>query len=686
MKKIVLLLLSITLVACNGGGSSDSSGSSGGGNTPPGPTPDPTPIPSPTPDPAPSGLLLNGKYVISGNFGAITNKSLSNTSLRNLLLQADNSWKQMPLGTPQLTSYVFAKNRFVAVGSSNYYDHSYYGLFSDDGINWYKSNNFTHTTPSPLDIYYDSQNQKYLLPNQQSTDGVTWTTFNNQGRVPMSYGNSRYLTISIYGTYYSLDSATWLQANDNAYTFSDSGQIGLSFNGQKFLASNNAITYYKSQYGISADGNNWTAQNYPIQINNSSCTIKNLNNSYFCYFNLGDINNASVASSSNGINWNSSVPLNLNGESQLNQTAVTYVNYKYYAYCGDKSSIQQVESGGYRLCSSNNGIDWNYFGHTPYPVTGNDYTSYGLSGDQTLTYQYGKYFLFGKFGKVWYSTDNMQTWTQTVSGISVTNYNTFQNSTGLSFVLGTTNSDYPKVELAIAYSTDNAASFKMAKVPNIAQAPRAIATSGSDYVVVGNAGTLLHSTDGINWTSINVSNITTSDLTNVQYLNGKYYVTGDLGYVLTSSNGINWSYSQASGNPRLMDIIYNNNKFFVVGYGGYIAYSLNGTNWIKATTSTSNQINSVVFGNSVYVAVGNSGTILNSQDGVTWSSVSAAAIKNSSGIAIPLSSSINSIIYDTQDGFVAVGEHGLVIKSADGKNWLIDSPSTYDYSSITPLD
>ena len=97
MKKIVLVLLGITLVACNGGGSSGS-GDSGGGSTP---------NPSPTPDPGPSGLLLNGKYVISGDFGAITNKSLSKTSLHNLLLEADNSWKQMPLGAPRLQSYVF---------------------------------------------------------------------------------------------------------------------------------------------------------------------------------------------------------------------------------------------------------------------------------------------------------------------------------------------------------------------------------------------------------------------------------------------------------------------------------------------------------------------------------------------------------------------------------------------------
>lgn len=674
-------MLSISLVACNG---------NSGDNSQPIPSPTITPQPNPTiTPPGPSGLTLNGKYVLSGSFGAITNKTIDN----GLIQVADNSWKQIPLGAPVIFNYVFAKNRFVAVGGNNSADsYGNYKLFSDDGINWYLSSNERASNLGNLNIYYDSQNQKYLVPNRQSTDGITWTYFDNQDKIPMTYGNNRYLTIGNYGTYYSLNSAsTWLTSNDNINMVGGIGrQVGLSFNDQKFIASNNSLSGIDyadpntTQYAISTDGSNWTKQNYPIQINSSiypygllSCTIRNLNNSYFCYFNLDNVNNASVTTSPDGINWNKITTLNLNGESQFNQTTVVYVNHKYYAYCGNKTSTQIIEDQGYRLCSSNDGINWIYYGNTPSPVTVNG-SGYSLGNQgQTLTYQYGKYFLFGNFGKIWYSTDDMKTWSQTVSGISVSNYNTFQNSTSLSFVLGTTNSDYTTSALAIAYSTDNAASFKMANVPTIAQTPLAVATSGNDYVVVGTAGTLLHSSDGINWTQINVSNITTSDLTNVQYLNSKYYATGDLGFVLTSSDGINWSYSQASGYPRLMDIIYNNNKYFVVGYGGYIAYSSNGTNWIKATTPTSNQINSIAFGNNTYVAIGNSGTVLNSQNGVTWNAINASNLINYN---------INNIIYDSQDGFVAVGSNGLVMKSADGVNWIVDTPSNYTYGSITSLN
>jgi photosystem II stability/assembly factor-like uncharacterized protein len=267
----------------------------------------------------------------------------------------------------------------------------------------------------------------------------------------------------------------------------------------------------------------------------------------------------------------------------------------------------------------------------------------------------------------------------------------FPDTTGMSFVLGTTQSDgdslSSKKQLALAYSNDNAASFKMANLPVINQTPRSIATSGSDYVVVGDAGTLLHSSDGINWTQIDVSQYTSSDLTNVEYLNGKYYVVGDLGYVLSSTNGVNWLSSQVSANPRLMDITYSNGKYFVVGFGGYIAYSSNASNWIKATTPNKNQINAIVYGNNMYVAVGAAGTLITSTNGQQWSVVPQDNIKCSSGSSCQgLTKTLHSVLYDAQDGFVAVGDSGLVLKSSDGITWLIDAPSTYDYTGITSLN
>lgn len=696
MKKLVYALLCLSLASCGGGGGSDGGSNSGGGggDNPPNP-------------PGPSDITLNGKYVLSGDFGAITNSNIMTSKNSILALNADNSWKQMPLGSPLVYSYVFAKDRFVAMGDKG--PTGLLGekkpLFSDDGINWYPASSTQsnyHYLSYTANTFFDTHDNMFITGNAKSTDGLTWEYFDNNAKTPTIYGNNRYLTIINYSGYYSFNAQEWLpMSTKNLENYKN-----LFFNGQDFIAANADSVYSDNppMYNYSKDGSNWSQTNYPIIYGSyyyrTSCDIKQLNGSFFCYLNINE--SSQVATSIDGINWSTPQVLDLNDESKFNSSTPIFVNNKYYAYCGGDNT-----SGSYRTCTSNDGITWNYFGDLPALVTsGNNIQKDGYINTQqngkvigeTLTYHYGKYFLFGPYGKIWYSTDNMQTWTQTVSGITVSNYNTFHNTTGLAFVLGYTRFDSNKTQAAIAYSNDNAASFKMANLPEIAKTPRAIASSGHDYVVVGDAGTVLHSSDGINWSQVDVSNITTSDLTNVEYLNGKYYATGDLGYVLTSSNGINWTYSQAAGNPRLMDIIYNNGKYFVVGYGGYIGYSLNGTNWIKANTPTREQINSVTFGNGIYIAVGNNGTLISSINGVTWTQIPANNIKYSSSSGdypIPTGNmgTLNSIIYDSEDGFVAVGDSGLVIKSSDGVNWLRNynysssySSSSYNYTNITPLN
>lgn len=745
MKKILLFLAIVGIVACT----------SGGGGNPPSPTP---------PPPVPDNLTLNGKYVLSGNFGAITNKTIAAYSQN---LQTDNSWKQMPLGTTSINNYVYARNRFVAAGGkvmTDYLGNTKPGLasiFSDDGINWYSStsvfqpfmisgntstvqsqavtqcfnNSFVGSTggPSIGNIYFDSQTNKFIMPCANSNDGINWTYINNHTGVPYIYGNSRYLTTATAGYYdfpnnagyYSLDGGlSWLSMTTSPFSLCNgcsgtNNNFGIYFNGSQFISGALSRGFDMSgseSYQYSSDGTNWVANPAPIVVpqisqplsNKLGCVIASGNNKFFCGFNLGDnvLGNYAleslmyVATSTNGINNWQITPITTNGES-VNYGTMLYVNNTYFADCSPLPDMYTTLPN-YRVCSSNDGINWAFHANSPARISyrgyvGTDALNTGLmyinfnEGMRTLTYVMGKYYLFGDNGKIWYSSDDMQTWTQTASGITVSNYNTFKTTTGLSFVLGVTKSGYYADNtvkmLSIAYSTDNAASFKMASVPALNQTPLAVATSGSDYVVVGTAATLLHSLDGMTWTKIDVSSITTADLTNVEYLNGKYYVTGDLGYVLTSNNGTTWTSSQVSANPRLMDIIYSNNKYLVVGYGGYIGYSANATNWIRATTNTSSQINSIIYGNSIYVAVGTNGTVISSSDGITWSAVPASNFKYSNGAVANISSTtLNSILYDNLDGFVIVGDNGIVMKSSDGNNWNVDAPSTYNYTGITQVN
>lgn len=736
-KKLNLLLVAIfgaTLIGCNG---------SDGGDTPP----------------DPSGLKLNGKYVLSGTFGAVTNKNLKLASGVSADVDEDG-WHEMPLGAPYINNYVYAKDRFVTAGDRAIKISSggnivnvvaqNISLFSDDGINWYKANlqiqpyeynssfsscfssGFNNAFYKNSNIYFDTTTNEYIMPCAKSNDGITWSFWNNQAGVPYIYGNNRYLTTAAVGSYdaskngfYSLDGgANWLNmANTPFYTgnseFALGGSYGLYFNSSKFISgllyggySDSSAGGTSLKYKISSDGSNWQLLDMPVIAIDSSnarqgCSIVQAGNKFFCGFNIGTVNNQyshldyesalQVAVSNNGVdNWQTTT---LSTTESINYSTLQYVNNQYFADCSSYNYGSPILNS-YKVCRSVDGLTWSLFASSPERIKNEGYMGgykdtqpilYNSNqGMRNLNYAMGKYFLFGDNGKIYYSSDNMQTWTQTVSGINVSNYNTFKSTTGLSFVLGSTRLNYGNnavIQTAIAYSTDNAASFKMATVPTLDKTPRSIATSGSDYVVVGDAGTLLHSTDGITWTQVNISNLTTSDLTTVRYINGTYYAVGDLGYVLTSTNGTTWSATQVSANPRLMDIVYDNSKFFVVGYGGYIGYSSNATNWIRATTPNRNQVNALAFGSGKYVAVGNDGVLWTSTNGIQWDEVPSANVLNVTGTPVSLSSyNINSTVYDAQDGFVAVGNNGLIMKSADGVAWTVGNSSNDSYEDITQLN
>ncbi|RTK97535.1 MAG: hypothetical protein EKK64_01155 [Neisseriaceae bacterium] len=147
------------------------------------------------------------------------------------------------------------------------------------------------------------------------------------------------------------------------------------------------------------------------------------------------------------------------------------------------------------------------------------------------------------------------------------------------------------------------------------------------------------------------------------------------------------SITAANSALRINDIVYDNSTFFVVGYAGYIGYSSNANDWKRATTPNRNQVNALTFGSGKYIAVGNGGVLWTSTNGIQWDEVPSANVLNLAGAKISLSTyNINSIVYDTQDGFVAVGNHGLVMKSADGVMWAVGNSSYDDYDGITQLN
>jgi len=145
-----------------------------------------------------------------------------------------------------------------------------------------------------------------------------------------------------------------------------------------------------------------------------------------------------------------------------------------------------------------------------------------------------------------------------------------------------------------------------------------------------------------------------------------FVAVGEFGTILLSTNGIDWLITNAPVITNLNSVCFTGDRFVVVGDGGTILTSTTGTDWTRQTAPTSRNLYSVTHGNGLVAAVGSSGTILTSATGSSWRSRNAGF----------------DTIVDLSDvtfgagQFVTVGQAfhddfstGISAISADGTNW-----------------
>jgi hypothetical protein len=152
------------------------------------------------------------------------------------------------------------------------------------------------------------------------------------------------------------------------------------------------------------------------------------------------------------------------------------------------------------------------------------------------------------------------------------------------------------------------------------------------------------------------------DMTDVQFLNGKFFAVNTFGVILVSTNGLDWA-AKSTPFGNLHAITYGDSGYVAVGVGNTVLKSSDGESWTRTTpveepgTGNSNiTFYGVAAGKGGYVATGIGG-IFHSVDAVTWTNVSPTGVTNMSRVAFG------------SGRFVAVGYNAKVYGSDDGIAW-----------------
>jgi hypothetical protein len=157
------------------------------------------------------------------------------------------------------------------------------------------------------------------------------------------------------------------------------------------------------------------------------------------------------------------------------------------------------------------------------------------------------------------------------------------------------------------------------------------------YVAIGSGGTMVRSSDSINWSPVTYGSSETLDA--ISYGDGVFVAVGDGGnltphLILTSPDGLTWT-DQSAGTSLyagywVVAVAYCNDRFLAGGWNSEALYSTNqGQSFVSELTG-SYDLTVFSYGNGIYFAAGrdiaNAYADINlvSLDGVNWSELSTA--------------------------------------------------------------
>jgi len=164
------------------------------------------------------------------------------------------------------------------------------------------------------------------------------------------------------------------------------------------------------------------------------------------------------------------------------------------------------------------------------------------------------------------------------------------------------------------------------------------------------------------------------DMTDVQFLNGKFFAVNTFGVILVSTNGLDWA-AKATPFGNLRAITYGDSGYVAVGFSNVVLKSSDGDSWTRTTPVVEPGTGNIDFygvaaGKGGYVATAIGG-IFRSADAVTWTNVSPTGVTYMSRVAFG------------SGRFVAVGYNANVYGSDDGITWTpLNLPGVFSGSDV----
>lgn len=239
-----------------------------------------------------------------------------------------------------------------------------------------------------------------------------------------------------------------------------------------------------------------------------------------------------------------------------------------------------------------------------------------------------------------------------------------------------------------------------------------IPTSATAFVsvAVGDGGAVYSSSDNQKtWTARSLpAAVAGRQLNAAIYAFGRFIVIGDAGAMAYSPDGVTWtaasvSNSAAWSSPNLTAMATSGSTLMAVGQGGTVLTSGDGITWTVQTTNITQNLNAVAISPAVtttlpttsslgafWVAAGDAGAVYSSVDGLTWTQLttglasassawrSVSVLVNTSsildcGVGSPAVTSIS-----TSYSIALVGDNGQVATAGPALSW---TASTLDASS-----